>query len=190
MRFPVAPRLVRIFLAVVRVRAWIAGAFALLAAAGICGALRVPDDPSIERLIVARDPVVLATRDFDRIFPEGNQALVMLETPDPLSPATLQAADRIERELARIPQVEPHSVLDLYRHAVSAGEITGTQAARLRAFATGTPLFRRAGLIGQHYFGIALELRVTSPGERHRALQAIDSLALPLQSPGGPFTPQ
>ncbi len=188
MRVAAAPRLVRIFLAVVRVRAWIAGAFALLAAAGICGALRVPDDPSIERLIVARDPVVLATRDFDRIFPEGNQALVMLETPDPLGPAALQACDRIERELARIPQVEPHSVLDLYRHAVSAGEITGTQAARLRAFATGTPLFRRAGLIGEHYFGIALELRVTSPGERDRALKAIDSVVLPLEAPGGPFT--
>jgi predicted RND superfamily exporter protein len=188
MRVAAAPRLVRIFLEVVRVRGWIAGAFAVLAAAGICGALRVPDDPSIERLIVARDPVVLATRDFDQIFREGDQALIMLEAPDPLSPAALVAADRIERELARIPQVEPHSVLDLYRRAVSAGEITATQAARVRAFATGTPLFRRAGLIGEHHFGIALELHVTSPTERDRALNAIDSVVLPLEAAGGPFT--
>jgi predicted RND superfamily exporter protein len=188
MRVAAAPRLVRIFLEVVRVRGWIAGAFAVLAAAGICGALRVPDDPSIERLIVARDPVVLATRDFDQIFREGDQALIMLETPDPLRPAALVAADRIERELARIPQVEPHSVLDLYRRAVSAGEITATQAARVRAFATGTPLFRRAGLIGEHHFGIALELHVTSPVERDRALNAIDSVVLPLEASGGPFT--
>jgi predicted RND superfamily exporter protein len=188
MRVPAAPRLVRIFLAVVRVRGWIAGAFAVLAAAGVCGAMRVPDDPSIERLIVALDPVVLATRDFERIFPEGDQALVMLETPDPLSPAALVAADRIERELARIPQVEPRSVLDLYRRAVSVGEITATQAPRLRAFATGTPLFRRAGLIGEHYFGIALELRVKSPSERDRALNAIDSVVLPFEASGEPFT--
>ncbi len=58
----------------------------------------------------------------------------------------------------------------------------------LRTFATGTPLFRRAGLLGDHYFGIALELRVASPAERDRALAAIDALALPLEASGGPFT--
>jgi uncharacterized protein len=188
MRVPAAPRLVRLFLQILRARVWIVGAFAVLTAVGIYGALRVTADAAIERLIVTRDPVVLATHDFDRIFPEGGQALIMLETPDPLSPAALQAADRIERDLARIPQVEPHSILDLYRRAVSAGEISGPDAARLRAFATGTPLFRRAGLIGEHYFGIALELHVTSPGERDRALEAIDSVVLPLEASGGPFT--
>ena len=58
----------------------------------------------------------------------------------------------------------------------------------MRTFATGTTLFRRAGLLGDHYLGIALELRVKSPAERDRALAAIDSLALPLEDSGGPFT--
>jgi len=188
MRVPAAPKAVQIFLHVLRARGWIAGAFVVLAAAGIYGALQVPNDPSTERLIVASDPVALATRDFDRIFPEGVQALIMLETPDPLGLTALRAADRLEQELARIPRVEAHSLLDLYRRAVSTGEITRVEAGRVRAFATGTPLFRRAGLLGDHYFGIALELRVKSGGERDRALKAIDSLVLPVEAPGGTIT--
>ena len=188
MRVPAAPKAVQIFLHVLRARGWIAGAFVVLAAAGIYGALQVPNDPSTERLIVASDPVALATRDFDRIFPEGVQALIMLETPEPLGLTALRAADRLEQELARIPQVEAHSLLDLYRRAVSTGEITRVEAGRVRAFATGTPLFRRAGFLGDHYFGIALELRVKSRAERDRALKAIDSLVLPVEAPGGTIT--
>jgi hypothetical protein len=165
-----------------------AGAFLILAAAGIYGAVRVPDDPSIDRLIVAGDPVALATRDFDRLFPEGEQALIMLETADPLSLAALRAADGLERGLAKIPHVEAHSLLDLYRRSGSAGEITPIEAGRLRTFATGTPLFRRAGLLGDHYFGIALELGVNSPAERNRALAAIDALVLPEEASGGTFS--
>ena len=188
MSVPASPKIVQVFLRVLRVRGWIAGAFLVLTAAGIYGALRVPDDPAIERLVVPGDPVARATADFDRLFPEGEQALLMLESPDPLSLVSLRAADRLEHELAGIPQVAAHSLLDLYRHGGSAGEISPDEAGRLRTFATGTTLFRRAGLLGDHYFGIALELRVKSPAERDRALAAIDSLALPLEAAGGPFT--
>jgi uncharacterized protein len=188
MSLPASPKVVQVFLHVLRVRGWIAGAFLILAAAGIYGALRVPDDPSIERLIVPGDPIARATADFERLFPEGEQALLMLEARDPLSRDALRAADRLEHELARIPQVEAHSLLDLYRRASSAGEISPVEAERLRTFATRTPLFRRAGLLGDGYIGIALELRVNSTAERDRALAAIDSVALPLEASGGPFT--
>jgi uncharacterized protein len=188
MRVPAAPKVVQIFLQVLRARRWIVAAFLLLTAAGIYGTLQVPSDPSIERLVVANDPVALATRAFDRIFPEGEQALLMLETADPLSLPALRAADRLEHELARIPQVEAHSFLDIYRHAVATGDLSQLDAGRVRAFATGTALFRRAGLLGDHYLGIALELRVKSPAERNRALQAIDALVVPLETPGGTFT--
>jgi predicted RND superfamily exporter protein len=137
---------------------------------------------------VATDPVALATREFDRIFPEGEQALIMLEAPDPLGLPALRAADRLEHELASIPQVEAHSLLDLYRRGASAGEMTPSEADHLRTFATGTSLFRRAGLLGDRYLGIALELRVKSPAERDRALKSIDSLVLPLDASGGVFT--
>ncbi|HMK86388.1 MAG TPA: hypothetical protein VK437_10555 [Steroidobacteraceae bacterium] len=170
-----------------RLRGWIAAAFLLLTAAGIYGALRVPDDPSIERLIVADDPVAIATRQFDRLFPEGEQALLMLEAPDPLSLAALRAAADLEHRLAAIPHLRVHSLLDIYRRASSSAPIDSAEAERLRAFATGTLLFRRAGLLGEHYLGIALELRVSSPQERNRVLAAIDAL-VPPDSSGGPFT--
>ncbi len=188
MSVPASPQVVRFFIRVLSARGWIVAAFVVLAAAGIYGAVRVPDDPAIERLIIADDPVARATAQFDRIFPEGEQALIMLETPDPLSATALGAADRLERELAKIPQVEAHSLLDLYRRAGSTAEITAAAAEHLRAFATGTALFRRAGLLGENYFGIALELRVKSPAERNRALASIDALVLPLEDAGGPIT--
>jgi uncharacterized protein len=188
MSVPGSVKVLQIFVRVLQVRRWIVGAFLILAVAGVFGATRVPDDPAIERLVVAGDSVARATLDFERLFPEGDQALIMLEAPDPLTPTVLRAADRFEHELAKIPHVEAHSLLNLYRRAGSTGDISHDEAQRLRSFATGTPLFRRAGLLGEHYLGIALELRVNSPVERDRVLAAIDSLALPLEASGGPFT--
>jgi len=183
----VSPRLLRIFLRVLQVRRFIVGAFVILAAAGIYGATRIPTDPSIERLVVAGDPVAQATVEFEQVFPEGDQALIMLEAPDPLSPTVLQGADQLERELGKIPQVEAHSLLTLYHRTGAAGDLSPHDAERIRTFATGTSLFRRAGLLGEHYLGIALELRVNSPAERDRALAAIDALVLPLEK-SGPFS--
>jgi uncharacterized protein len=188
MSVPVSSKFVRIFIQILRARVAIVVAFSILAAAGIYGAMRVPDDPSIERLIVASDPVARATLEFERLFPEGEQVLIMLEGPEPLSLAALRTADRLEHELAGIAHVQAHSLIDLYRRGVAAKEISPDEALNLRTFATGTPLFRRAGLLGDHYFGIALELHVNSPAERDRALQAINSLVLPLEASGGPFT--
>src|SRR5208283_2216192 len=56
------------------------------------------------------------------------------------------------------------------------------------AFATGTTLFRRAGLVGEHFLGIALALHVSTPATRDRTLAAIDALALPLERAGQPFS--
>jgi hypothetical protein len=178
----------QIFLGVLRARLWIVGAFVLLTAAGIYGAVRLPTDSAIDRLIVPDDPVARATAEFERVFPEGDQALLMLEAPDPLSPDTLRATDHLERELSKIAHVEPHSLLTLFSHGTQTGEITDSQAQQLRKFATGTKLFRRAGLLGDNYIGIALELRVNSPAERNTALAAIDALVLPLDKAGKPFT--
>ncbi len=188
MSVPASPTMIQVFLRVLRMRGWIVGAFLILTLTGLYGATRVPDDPAIDRLVVADDPVARATVDFERVFPEGDQALIMLESPDPLDAAALQSASRVENQLAKIPHVEAHSLLTLYRHGGATGEITSAEAQRLRTFATGTSLFRRSGLLGEHYFGIALELRVASPSERDRALAAIDSLVLPLEASGGPFT--
>src|SRR5690242_13279504 len=99
------PKMQRIFLAILRARYGIAIAFLLLTAGGIYGATRIATDSAIDRLIVPGDPVARATEEFDKVFPEGDQALIMLEAPDPLSPAAVRAADRVEHALAKIPNV-------------------------------------------------------------------------------------
>src|SRR5262249_1384827 len=155
----------QIFLSVLRARLWIVAAFLALTVAGIYGATKIPTDSAIDRLIVPGDPVSRATMDFEHVYPEGDQALLMLEAPHPLSPDILRAAERLEAQLAKIPRVEPHSLLTLFRRGPATGALTDTQAAQLRKFATGTQLFHRAGLLGDHYIGIALEMRTNTPEE-------------------------
>jgi predicted RND superfamily exporter protein len=184
----ISPKLLQIFLRVLQARRWIVAAFAILGVAGIYGATRIPTDSAIERLVVAGDPVAQATLDFERVFPEGEQALLMLESPDPFSPDALQGAGRLELELDKIPHIAAHSVLTLYRRAGSSDTISTVDAARMRTFATGTALFRRAGLVGEHYLGVALDLHVNSIAERDHALAAIDALVLPLEKSGHPFS--
>ncbi len=184
----VSPRLLQLFLHVLRARQAIVGIFALLTLAGIYGVTQIPTDTSINRLIVASDPVAQATREFEHVFPEGEQVLIVLEAPDPLNVAALQGADRLERDLDTIPKVTAHSLLTLYFRAGPPASIGPAEAAKLRGFATGTSLFRRAGLLGDHYLGIALDLQVNSPAERDQALAAIDAKVLPLDASGHPFT--
>ena len=183
-----SPKVLRFFMRLLQLRGWIVCAFVVLTAAGIYGTTRIPNDPAIDRLMVSGDPTARATMDFDRLFPEGDQALIMLEGPDSLAPAALRTADQFERALAKIPGVKAHSLLDFFRRADPKAEISATEAERLRPFATGTPLFKRAGLLGDHYLGIGFELRVNSPEARNSALAAIDSLVLPLEKAGNPVT--
>jgi uncharacterized protein len=184
----VSPRLLQFFLRIVQARLVIVGVFTLLTLAGIYGALHIPTDSSIDRLIVASDPVAQASREFERIFPEAEQALIVLEAPDPLSPAVLQGVDRLERELGQIPKVAAHSLLTLYFRSTPPATIGPDEAAKVRTFASGTSLIRRAGLMGDHYLGIGLELNVDTPAERDQALAAIDAKVLPLGASGHPFT--
>jgi predicted RND superfamily exporter protein len=183
-----SPRLQRIFRGVLQARIGVVGVFLLLTAAGIYGATRIPTDSAIDRLVIAGDPVAESTAQFEKIFPEGEQALLMLEAPDPFTPAALQGTDHLEQQLNAIPHVQAHSLLTLFHRTEGAAEITPEEAARIRSFATGTSLFRRAGLLGPHYLGIGLELNVKSPADRDRALAAIDALVMPLNRGTGPFS--
>ena len=184
----VSPWLQRLFMRVLQARYVIVGVFALLTLAGLYGVVQIPTDSSIDRLIVPGDPVAQATREFARTFPEGEEALIVLEAPDPLSPAALQGADQLERELDAIPKIEAHSLLNFYFRSGPPASIGAGDAAKLRAFASGTSLVRRAGLMGDHYLAIALDLRVNSPAERDQVLSAIDAKVLPLSTSGHPFT--
>ncbi|HXS28156.1 MAG TPA: MMPL family transporter [Steroidobacteraceae bacterium] len=94
---------VRFFLGVLKARLWIAAAFALAAAAGILGAMHVPDDAAIDSLIVPSDPVARATREFERLFPEGESALLLIDAHS--NAAAQPRAAELAARLAHIPGV-------------------------------------------------------------------------------------
>ncbi len=188
MDVPASPRLVRVFVRVLHARYWIAGLFVCLGALGVLGALRIPEDSSIERLIVADDPDVRGTHDFEQIFPEGKHALLMLEAPDPLDLPVLRAEGQLEHALSQIPNLQAQSLLTLYWHGATPAPLTAAEVARIRAFANGTRMFRHAGLLGDHFLGVVLELRVRTSEERDRVLTAIDAAVSPYMRSGGPFT--
>jgi uncharacterized protein len=183
-----SPFAMRCFTRVLAARRVILLVFLVVGGLGIYGATRIPDDNAIGSLSVANDPDAKATSAFEKVFPEGVHALLMLETPDPLLPAALQGADRLEHRLATLPGVDPQSLLTIYRGAHPGTSLTPGDADRVRMFATGTQLFTRAGLVGPHFLGVALELHVRSPADRDRMLAAIDAASAPLlRSKGGAF---
>jgi len=129
-----SPKVLQFFRRVLQMRGWIVCVFLVLTAAGIYGTTRIPNDPAIDRLVVSGDATARATADFDRLFPEGEQALIMLEGPDPLTPAALRTADQLERDLQKIPGVKAHTLLDFFRRTDPKAEISASEAERLRPF--------------------------------------------------------
>ena len=57
--------------------------------------------------MVAGDPVVRATQDFERLFPDVEHALLMLEAPDPLNLESLQATLALEHSSAKFQTYRP-----------------------------------------------------------------------------------
>ncbi len=162
---------------VARVVAWrwtIVVLYALFLPPSVYFASQVEQDNSIDRLIVATDPDYLATREFQQVFGGGEYALLLAEADDPFAPAVLDRIDRIEQALRGIPRVEPNSALSAFRRTTARFEATPEQARAFRAFATGTDLLRRQGLVGDHSLAIGILLEVRGTEERRATLEAID----------------
>jgi len=105
----------RAFAFLIKQRLIIVALYGLLLPLGIWGALRVPKDDSIDRMVVESDPDYLATRTFQKIFPEAQIALLLLESPDPYSPAALRELMGLEDRLSKIEGVRPNSALSVWR---------------------------------------------------------------------------
>jgi predicted RND superfamily exporter protein len=121
-------RIFRLFTRILQMRGAIVIAFVILTIAGIYGTTRIPNDPAIDRLVISGDPTARATLEFDHLFPEGDQALIMLEGADPLSPAALRITDQLEQQLRKIPGVKPHSLIDLFRRGAAVADISASGA--------------------------------------------------------------
>ncbi|WP_242343842.1 efflux RND transporter permease subunit [Anaeromyxobacter terrae] len=170
-----SPRLLRAFSRIVALRAPILAAYALLLVAAVALAVGIRSDAGISGLIVPSDPDYVATRDFEAIFPERPIVILLLEADDPWRPEVLAETEALEAALRAIPGVSPYSALDVYRRAHPGFAPTREGAAAFRAFATGTSFFRRQGLVGDRFQGMAVALDASDPARRDALLAALDA---------------
>ncbi len=175
-------RLVAIFAQVVRARWWIIAVYAALVPGAVWLALRIPKDSAIERMVVASDPAVAATREFQRVFPERALALVLVESPRPLSGPTVEGVRTLQAALDRVPNLTTYSLLTAWDRMrpggrwgrpSTPGAPSGSDDGTLTAFASGTRFFRDQGLVGDHFLAIVLALDVKSAAERDVALAGV-----------------
>ena len=168
-----------------------------LAPVAVYFALSVRSDNSPDRLIVEGDEDYQQTRAFQKLFPEGQYVVILAEAADPFTADALKRADEIEKALRAVPKSKVLSALTIYRQVHPEFSPTADQAAAFKAFATGTKLFRKQGLVGDGVLGIPMELAVRSREELQVALAAVDEAIAPfVQAPaplsavrkiGGPF---
>jgi uncharacterized protein len=167
-------RVEAVFARVVALRVPILVVYALALVAAVALSLGIRSEAGISRLIVPSDPDAVATREFERIFPERPIVILLVEAEDPWRPEVLAATEALEAALRAIPGASPYSALDVYRRR-DPGFTPAAGAAGYQAFATGTPFFRRQGLVGDRFQGIAVALDLRGPAGRDATLAAIDA---------------
>lgn len=166
---PSTDRISRTLAGLLRHRAIVLAVYLAAVPAAALLAARIPSQGAIERLIVPTDPDYAATRAFQSIFPEPQLVLLVFESDDPWSPATLDRVQRAEAALDAVPHVSAFSAVDALRRAQPTADPEA-----LRRLAAGTQLFRRQGLVGDRFATVIASLDVHDAGQRDAALAGID----------------
>ncbi len=173
MRAPGESLLASFFRRVIARRSAVALLYALVVPPAAWLSFRIPHDDAIDRLIVDSDPDVAATRAFQNVFPERKSVLLLAETDDPFAPEALRGLRALEEDLARVPRVQVLSapgIAERLRPGIRTPD-------ELRAFLTGTSFFRKQGLIGDRFLGLALLLEEPDRARRYEALGRIEIAA-------------
>jgi predicted RND superfamily exporter protein len=179
-------RLSPLFRFIIRKRWWVLGIYAVLLAAAVPFALKVEQDNAIDRLIVEDDPDFQATRQFASVFGGGEYVVLFAEADAPFAPETLKALAALDARVTGLPQVTSNSLLSIYRRAHPDADPVQDPAA-FQAFATGTPLFRQQGLLGEGFHAVPLILDVQGSEQRLAALRAIDAAVAGTVAHPAPF---
>jgi predicted RND superfamily exporter protein len=163
-------RISRVLARIVAARLPVLVAAALLVPAAAYRATRIPNEGGIDRLIAPSDPDYAATRAFQRLFPEPQVVLVLLESADPWSPGAVARLEAARQALRDVPHVTTFSVLEVLRRVRPQADV-----AELRRLALGTAFFRRQGLVGDHFLTLVVDLDVHGPAERDAAVAAVET---------------
>lgn len=180
-------RLHRLFSAIVARSRLVIAIYAVLLLPSVWYAIRVGQDNSIDRLIVADDPDAIATREFEKVFGAGEYAFLLAEADDPLSCEAIKKVDAVERAISTIPGTSANSALSIFRRAKAGFDATPEQCEAFRKFVTGTDLLKKQGLVGDHFLAIGVILDVKNTAERAATLAAIDQATAPVVANPAPL---
>lgn len=151
-------------------------------------AAKVAQDNSIERLIVANDPDYARTREFQKVFGAGEYAVLAFEANDPFDAGVVERIDAAEKAIVAIPGVESNSAIGIFRRAKAGFTVTPESLEAFKAFATKTDLFKKQGLVGDHFLAMAVVLSVQSSAHRHELIDKIEAALAPIEKDRGPIT--
>jgi predicted RND superfamily exporter protein len=168
-------RLEGIFRRIVAARWGVLALFALLVPLGAFEASRIRSEGAIGSLVVNGDPDYVATRAFQKIFPEGQVVLLIVEDRDPWRADVLARVDALAAAARRVPGVTVYTALDVYRQARPGFAPTPEGIAALRRFLDSVELFRRQGLAGEHHWGVAVAFPSAGSAARDATLAALDA---------------
>jgi predicted RND superfamily exporter protein len=176
-------RLEKLFAAVIAKRWLVLGLWLALVPGAAWLALQLPSDGGIDRLVVESDPDVVRTRDFQKVFPEGRQIVLLFEPAgDPFSPAAVREFAAVEEAVKSVKGMIPFSALSIYRRQAPDLSVDGF-AQKYRAFATGTALFKKQGLVGDHHCSMAVAFEAKSSVDRDARLVELDAALASVQHP-------
>jgi predicted RND superfamily exporter protein len=177
-----------VFRGVVRMRWLIVALYAALCVPAAYFAISVKQNNALDRLIVPTDPDLQGARAFEKVFGAGEYVVILVEAPDPYAPEALARLLEIERALGRLPRVSLNSALSTYLRAHPDFVPDAAGSAAFHKFTEGSDLFRKQGLIGDHYLALPLVLDVSDPDQRNQVITAIDAALKPFESALAPLT--
>ncbi len=169
-----SPRLERLLWAVIARRRLVIALWLALLPGAAWLALGLPSDGAIDRLVVETDPDVVVTRAFQQVFPEADQVVLFFEPAQPFSPAAVEELAAVEDAVGKAPGVSAFSALSIFRRNTPDVAAEGF-AEKYRAFALGTDLFQKQGLVGERLASIAVSYDAKTPQARDAALEALDA---------------
>lgn len=165
-----------------RILAWrvaIVGLFALLVPLSIIGAGTLRAEGAIGSLVVPSDPDYATTRAFQKIFPETQIVLWLLEFDDPYKPPALATMDAVAKAARSVPGVTVFSTLDIYRRNHSGFAVNGApdseELESFKKFVKGADALRRQGLAGDHFLTVGVAFPSRGPQARDKTLSALDA---------------
>jgi len=166
----------RFFRFIIAKRWWVVAVYAVLLVPSVFYAIKVKQDNSLDRLIVETDPDAINARAFAKVFGQGEYVILIAEADDPFKPEVLKAVDELEQKIQKVPRVESNSALTVFRRAKAGFDASPEQAEAFKKFVTGTELFKKQGLVGDHFLGLPLVMAVQGAQQRHDTVAAVDAV--------------